>query len=93
MFFRVERERKEDLAERDAFSERMRMRDKEKTRHIVERSDKKVRRACSVVCVCVCVCVCVHKGVTCMHASVGMYIYPRLFSEAAKALNVKRIVM
>ena len=41
---RVERERREDLAERDAFSERVRMKDKEKTRHIVERSDKKVRR-------------------------------------------------
>lgn len=39
---RVERERKEDLAERDALSERIRMKDKEKTRHIMERSDKKV---------------------------------------------------
>ena len=39
---RVEKERKEDLAERDAFSERIRLKDKEKTRHIVERSDKKV---------------------------------------------------
>ena len=39
---RVERERREDLAERDAFSERIRIKDKDKTRHIVERSDKKV---------------------------------------------------
>lgn len=38
----IERERKEDLAERDALSERIRMKDKEKTRHIMERSDKKV---------------------------------------------------
>lgn len=37
----IERERKEDLAERDALSERIRMKDKEKTRHIMERSDKK----------------------------------------------------
>ena len=42
--YRVERERREDLAERDAFSERVRMKDKEKTRHIIERSDKKVKR-------------------------------------------------
>jgi pre-mRNA-splicing factor ATP-dependent RNA helicase DHX16 len=37
----VERERKEDLAERDALSERIRLKDKEKTRHVLERSDKK----------------------------------------------------
>jgi pre-mRNA-splicing factor ATP-dependent RNA helicase DHX16 len=36
-----EEARKEDLKERDAFSERMKQRDKEKTRNIVERSDKK----------------------------------------------------
>ncbi|XP_028656562.1 pre-mRNA-splicing factor ATP-dependent RNA helicase DHX16 [Erpetoichthys calabaricus] len=36
-----ERERLLDLEERDAFAERVKQRDKEKTRHIVERSDKK----------------------------------------------------
>lgn len=41
-FYRVEKERKEDLAERDALSERIRMKDKEKTRHVIERPDKKV---------------------------------------------------
>lgn len=45
---RVERERKEDLAERDALSERIRLKDKEKTRHIVERSDKKVHTVCNL---------------------------------------------
>ena len=40
---RAERERMEDLAERDALAERIRLKDKEKTRHIVERSDKKVK--------------------------------------------------
>ena len=39
---RAEQERKEDLAERDDFSERLRLKDKERTRHILERSDKKV---------------------------------------------------
>ena len=37
-----EEERKKDLAERDAFADRLKQRDKEKTRSIVERSDKKV---------------------------------------------------
>lgn len=37
-----ERERLQDLEERDAFAERVKQRDKEKTRHILERSDKKV---------------------------------------------------
>lgn len=37
-----ERERLQDLEERDAFSERVKKRDKEKTRHVLERSDKKV---------------------------------------------------
>ncbi|KAM9325352.1 pre-mRNA-splicing factor ATP-dependent RNA helicase DHX16 isoform 2-T2 [Gastrophryne carolinensis] len=36
-----ELERLKDLEERDAFAERVKQRDKEKTRHIVERSDKK----------------------------------------------------
>ncbi|KAM4696556.1 pre-mRNA-splicing factor ATP-dependent RNA helicase DHX16 [Rhinophrynus dorsalis] len=36
-----ERERLKDLEERDAFAERVKKRDKEKTRNIVERSDKK----------------------------------------------------
>ncbi|MGH0143120.1 UNVERIFIED_CONTAM: hypothetical protein FKN15_053213 [Acipenser sinensis] len=36
-----ERERLQDLEERDAFSERVKKRDKEKTRHVLERSDKK----------------------------------------------------
>ena len=42
--YRVEEERKIDLAERDALAERIRLKDKDKTRHIVERSDKKVSR-------------------------------------------------
>lgn len=37
-----ERERLQDLEERDAFAERVKQRDKEKTRHILERNDKKV---------------------------------------------------
>ena len=40
-FEKLEQERKEDLAERDALSERLRLKDKEKTRHVMERSDKK----------------------------------------------------
>ena len=40
---RAEEERRQDLAERDALAERIKQRDKEKTRNIVERSDKKVR--------------------------------------------------
>ena len=40
----------EDLAERDAFSERIRLKDKEKTRHVVERSDKKVQRKSVYMC-------------------------------------------
>ena len=38
---RAEEERKRDLAERDALSERLKLKDKERTRKIVERSDKK----------------------------------------------------
>ncbi|KAM5146664.1 pre-mRNA-splicing factor ATP-dependent RNA helicase DHX16 [Mantella aurantiaca] len=38
---REEMERLKDLEERDAFAERVKQRDKEKTRNIVERSDKK----------------------------------------------------
>ena len=35
------------MAERDALSERIRVKDKEKTRHVLERSDKKVHvRVC-----------------------------------------------
>ncbi|XP_064421843.1 pre-mRNA-splicing factor ATP-dependent RNA helicase DHX16 [Latimeria chalumnae] len=37
----AEKERLKDLEERDAFAERMKQRDKEKTRNIVERSDRK----------------------------------------------------
>ena len=37
-----EEERKKDLQERDAFADRLKQRDKEKTRSIMERSDKKV---------------------------------------------------
>ena len=37
-----EEERKIDLEERDAFADRLKKRDKEKTRNILERSDKKV---------------------------------------------------
>ena len=45
MFYdcRAEEERRQDLVERDALAERIKQRDKEKTRNIVERSDKKVR--------------------------------------------------
>ena len=39
---RVEEERKRDLAERDALSERLKQKDKGKTRNIVEKSNKKV---------------------------------------------------
>ena len=38
-----ERERKQDLEERDAFSKRVLDRDKEKTRQIMSKSDKKVK--------------------------------------------------
>lgn len=37
-----EKERRKDLQERDAFADRLKQRDKEKTRSIMERSDKKV---------------------------------------------------
>lgn len=37
-----ERERQLDIEERDAFAERMKQKDKDKTRHIAERTDKKV---------------------------------------------------
>lgn len=37
-----ERERQQDIEERDAFAERMKQKDKDKTRHIAERTDKKV---------------------------------------------------
>lgn len=39
---REEEERRKDLEERDAFADRLKKRDKEKTRNIMERSDKKV---------------------------------------------------
>lgn len=42
---RTERERLQDLEERDAFAERVRQRDKDRTRNVLERSDKKVRGA------------------------------------------------
>ena len=38
-----ERERRKDLEERDAFADRLKQKDKEKTRNIMERSDKKVQ--------------------------------------------------
>lgn len=37
-----ERERLQDIEERDAFAERMKLKDKDKTRNIAERTDKKV---------------------------------------------------
>ena len=37
-----ERERVQDIEERDAFAERVRLKDKDKTRNITERTDKKV---------------------------------------------------
>lgn len=40
--YRIEKERLADLSERDAFAERMKQRDQENTRKILERSDKKV---------------------------------------------------
>ena len=39
---REEEKRRKDLEERDAFADRLKKRDKEKTRNIMERSDKKV---------------------------------------------------
>lgn len=42
---RTERERLQDLEERDAFAERVRQRDKDRTRNVLERSDKKVPRS------------------------------------------------
>jgi len=42
-----EKLRKKDLEERDAFADRLKQRDKDKTRNILERSDKKVLE-CSV---------------------------------------------
>ena len=42
LVYRAEEERKRDMAERDALAERLKKKDKEKTRKIVERSDKKV---------------------------------------------------
>lgn len=42
---RTERERLQDLEERDAFAERVRQRDKDRTRNVLERSDKKVCRS------------------------------------------------
>ena len=39
---RVEEERREDLERRDALAERLKLKDAEKTRKIMERSDKKV---------------------------------------------------
>lgn len=39
-----ERERQQDIEERDAFAERVKQKDKDKTRHIAERTDKKVGR-------------------------------------------------
>ena len=41
---REERERVQDIEERDAFAERVKLKDKDKTRNIAERTDKKVRR-------------------------------------------------
>ncbi|XP_029441460.1 pre-mRNA-splicing factor ATP-dependent RNA helicase DHX16 isoform X2 [Rhinatrema bivittatum] len=38
---RAEQERLRDLEERDAFAERVKQKDRERTRHVVERSDKK----------------------------------------------------
>ena len=38
---KIEKNRKEDLKERDEFAERLKKRDKEKTRNLVEKSDKK----------------------------------------------------
>ena len=40
---KAEREREEDLIERDALDKRLKKKDKEKTRKIMEKSDKKVR--------------------------------------------------
>lgn len=37
-----ERERLQDIEERDAFAERVKLKDKDKTRNIAERPDKKV---------------------------------------------------
>lgn len=42
MCLRAEEERLEDLERRDALAERLKHKDSEKTRKIIERSDKKV---------------------------------------------------
>ena len=41
-WYAMEKEREKDLLERDALNERIKKKDKEKTRKIVEKSDKKV---------------------------------------------------
>ena len=41
---RVEREREEDLMERDALDKRLKEKDKGKTRKIMQKSDKKVSK-------------------------------------------------
>lgn len=46
---REERERIQDLEERDAFAERVKQKDKDKTRHILERNDKKVMQNTSLL--------------------------------------------
>ena len=43
---RIEKERLADLSERDAFAKRIKERDHDNTRKIVERSDKKVSSQC-----------------------------------------------
>ena len=45
-FDEQERERMKDLKERDEFADRMKSKDKEKTRQIMSKSDKKVMVGC-----------------------------------------------
>jgi len=42
-FDRDDRERKEDLEARDAFADRLKKKDKDKTRSVVSKSEKKVK--------------------------------------------------
>ena len=47
-FDKLEDERQRDLEERDAFAERLKEKDKEKTRQVMSKSDKKVCSACFI---------------------------------------------
>ena len=58
--YRIEKERLADLSERDAFAERMKQRDQENTRKILERSDKKVYTCSYITIQAECLCPLLH---------------------------------